>query len=504
MKREEMFEVLNGIDEKYLNEADGFALRKRRRSAQIIRIVLPIAASLALMTILTLGALPFLTGDHLPAGTGDELHPPLSLLPLPNDPPPQYSENIVYQKYEDHAVIIQFQGNGQVAEVPKELGKLPVTKVELPQDQPLNYDVIHFNGSRLESLTLPSGHDLTLEIGKDVEVINPSALHNTSLSSVKVHKDNALYASFGGILYSSDFKTLIACPAGLHAEKLYFGEQNPVKGESNAPLGALAPQTTVIADEAFKNCTHLVDVDVRDGVLSIGRAAFEGCTALRSLSLPQSLQTVGKDALKGCEHLGYLHYPASNASFRKLSLVLPLGCQVYFPLPESDPALDSEALVALFEKAEGHIAWFSTFHMIPCDSAGAVDGYFPVALQGVSTMAELKALLEESFDKELVDSILAYDSQSEKPYFKELDGKLYVKPRDISMAYDDGERQYSFIKNADGTITVRVRVTVPDTVACICSDTTYLLCYTEEGYRFTERFPLPVECWYPLYLIESY
>ena len=503
MKREEMFEVLGGIDEKYLTEAESYAHRRKHRSARILRIVLPLAAAIALLAVAVTAALPYLTGDGLPTGTNQGVNPPLSFPPALDEPPPQYSEGIVYQKYEDHAVIIQLQGNGQVAEVPEELGDLPVTKVELPKNEPISYNVISFNGKSLESLTLPSGHDLTLEIGKDVNKINPAALHGTSLAAIHVHRDNATYASLGGILYSSDFSTLLACPAGLKAEKLYFGDKNAERGDKNAPVGQLALQATHIADGAFKGCHQIVDVCLREGILSLGKGAFEGCTALRSLSLPLSLQTAGKDALSGCAHLGYLYHPNAS-SFKKLSLSLPLGCQVYYPLPESDPSLDVTALIALFEKAEEQLAWFSSFHMIPCDSAGAVKGYYPVALEGVSTLEELRARLKESFDGALVDSILAYDGQSESPRFKEIDGKLYVKSVDISKGYDDGERQYFFIKNADGTITVRVRVTVPDTVARICSDTTYLLCYTEEGYRFTERFPLPVECWYPLYLIESY
>lgn len=503
MKREEMFEALGGIDERFLTEADSYASRRKKRTARILRTLLPVAASIALLTIAVTAILPHFTDKTLPTGTDQDVNPPLSLPPALDEPPPQYSEGIVYQKYEDHAVIIQLQGNGQVAEVPEELGDLPVTKVELPENDPINYNVISFNGKRLESLTLPAGHDLVLEIGKDVSAINPAALHDASLTAVSVHKDNPIYSSFCGILYSSDFSTLLACPAGLKAEKLHFGAQNAVKGDKTDSVGLLAAQTVIIGDGAFKNCTALVDLTIKEGVKWVGKNAFEGCVALRSLSLPLSLQTISQDALKGCEHLGFLYHPNAGA-FKKLSLSLPLGCQVYYPLPESDPSLDETALIALFEKAEEQLAWFSSFHMIPCDSAGAVKGYYPVALEGVSTMAELKVRLKESFDGALVDSILAYDGQSESPRFKEIDGKLYVKPVDISKGYDDGERQYSFIKNADGTITVRVRVTVPDTVARICSDTTYLLCYTEEGYRFTERFPLPVECWYPLYLIESY
>lgn len=50
----------------------------------------------------------------------------------------------------------------------------------------------------------------------------------------------------------------------------------------------------------FALCTSLVDVDMSDGVTTIGGRAFNGCTSLALTSLPNGLTTIGLQAFQSC------------------------------------------------------------------------------------------------------------------------------------------------------------------------------------------------------------
>jgi hypothetical protein len=498
MNREDMFSALGGIDDQYLLEACSFEVRQRKKRARILQMILPAAALMAVLFSLLL-TLPLLTrsgeSPFLPSKDGVEENP----LPSPDAPPPVYSEGLVYEKYEDHAVIVQLQGDGKVAKIPQFLDNLPVTKVELSEGTvPQNYTVISFNGETLEALTLPKNKEMTLELGKNVTHINPVALLNASLTAVTVNESNPVYASFMGILYSKDLSVLIACPSGLKATKLtnegLFAEEHHVR---------IPEETRTIADRAFKGNRNLIDVTLPEGIVSIGASAFESCAALRSATLPLSLENVSRNAFEKAPDLGYLHYAGTAEQLSALDTVLPIGCQVYYPLPKTDPYFESNTFIRFFMEAEEGMALFSPFHFLPCDWGIEVDGYYPVTDEDISTLEDLRTHLLKYFDKELVDSVLEKDAQSEEPIFIEIDGALYMMPPDPSVSYADGQRQYSFAENEDGSISVTVRVNVPGTVANICVDCTYLISFTEEGYCFAESFVLPIEKWYPLYLVNA-
>ena len=90
-----------------------------------------------------------------------------------------------------------------------------------------------------------------------------------------------------------------------------------------APAGAetfdLPEGTTVIEDEAFRNCVTLTgDLYIPDGVEEIGAYAFAGCTGLNGrLRLPQTLRTIGAHAFDGCAGLSGAVCISPNTVFDK-------------------------------------------------------------------------------------------------------------------------------------------------------------------------------------------
>jgi len=51
---------------------------------------------------------------------------------------------------------------------------------------------------------------------------------------------------------------------------------------------------TSIAYQAFKNCVSLADIELPNGLVTLGEYAFYGCTSLTQITIPKTLTTVTK------------------------------------------------------------------------------------------------------------------------------------------------------------------------------------------------------------------
>lgn len=74
------------------------------------------------------------------------------------------------------------------------------------------------------------------------------------------------------------------------------------------------PNTTVIADYAFSECTNMTEIELPDSLLSIGDSAFYECSSLRSLTIPDSVIHI--------EELQIVDYSALDKSESKLQSVV--------------------------------------------------------------------------------------------------------------------------------------------------------------------------------------
>ena len=59
----------------------------------------------------------------------------------------------------------------------------------------------------------------------------------------------------------------------------------------------------------FKNCTHLREINLPDGVASIGDSAFYGCTNLALTVLPDGITSIGGSAFRNCTNLALTVLP---------------------------------------------------------------------------------------------------------------------------------------------------------------------------------------------------
>ncbi len=522
MKREEMYKILGDIDSKYLDEAWDTA-KKRKTHAVFLRL-LPAAALVAIVCVTLLAVLPFM---RAPAGTLEPPVPPLSPDSFVGSPLEGKFKDISYVKYEDHATVTEYLGSSSVIEIPSEIGGVPVTEVELCDDmlngEPVNVE-IRIDSSNLAILSLSSNYRVVLKIGKNVTELNTSLLHCQEVISVEVDGENAVYASVDGILYSKDLKNLIACPSGrkiqaVLSENSYDGEMSEIEknhSRSNSSGGLweqpgvknsvefnrafLPSELKNVEGNAFLDCTNLKSIILPEGVKDIAPNAFARCRNLRELYLPGTLSNASPDILRDCTGLMYLRTSLSKKDFEKLHIEIPNSAKVFTALPESgDKELEKE-IVALYEQAEKLVSWFSEFNNIPCDETNIHGEYRMVTDDRVHSIEDLKKLLSLCF-AENFESLFDLGN-AEKPLFQEYDGNLYVFFKESPVKYNDGQRLYS-LKETENGLELTVRTTVNCGTTSVTVDCFYTLTETENGYRFLSPFTLPVQAWYPFYLVES-
>lgn len=157
-------------------------------------------------------------------------------------------------------------------------GSTGVTDVAIPKSM-TEISSEAFAGSRLESITIPSG-------AKKIESGTFSGCH--WLKSVKIPKsvteigDNAFF----------DCRALesITIPSGV----AFIGD----KAFSKTALRSISLPKTVksVGNEAFYNCASLKKVTLKSGLRGIGEEAF-GRTGIKSITVPKTVTIIGRHAL---------------------------------------------------------------------------------------------------------------------------------------------------------------------------------------------------------------
>ncbi len=115
-----------------------------------------------------------------------------------------------------------------------------------------------------------------------------------SLTEISVGKDNNVYKSIDGNLYTKDGKTLLQYAVAKSEEKF-----------------TIPGSVTNIGRNAFYGCHTLTEIEITDNVTNIEEHAFDACDRLTSITLPRSVTVIGKRAFSGCSRLKNLTIPDS-------------------------------------------------------------------------------------------------------------------------------------------------------------------------------------------------
>ena len=183
-----------------------------------------------------------------------------------------------------------------------------LTSITIP-DSVTSINNYTFHGcASLTSITIPDS----------VTSIAAYAFNNcASLVNIEVDKNNAIYKSIDGHLYSKDGKTLTRYAMG--KQDISFTIPNSVttinagafRNCTNLRSITIADSVTSIGIVAFGGCTNLTSVTIGNSVTFIDYGAFQDCTALTSIEIPDSVTTIGIYAFSNCTSLTSITIPYS-------------------------------------------------------------------------------------------------------------------------------------------------------------------------------------------------
>ncbi len=109
-----------------------------------------------------------------------------------------------------------------------------------------------------------------------------------------------------------------------HCEKLIQRENGAeyvnqwlIGYDANATTVVLRDNTTIIADQALKNCNAYINGTLPASLIYVGALAFESCTKLQSLTISSSLAVIGESAFRRCFNLKSVELPATLTEIKK-------------------------------------------------------------------------------------------------------------------------------------------------------------------------------------------
>ena len=141
-----------------------------------------------------------------------------------------------------------------------------------------------------------------------------------SLTSIVVDKNNAIYQSIDGNLYSKNGKILVAYASGKNDTSFTIPNSVTSIGEGTfAGCTSLTNVTipnsvTSIGESVFARCTSLTNITIPNSVTSIGGWAFQDCSSLTSITIPDNVTSIGEYAFSLCPSLTSITIPDSVTS----------------------------------------------------------------------------------------------------------------------------------------------------------------------------------------------
>jgi len=97
---------------------------------------------------------------------------------------------------------------------------------------------------------------------------------------------------------------------GTDLQRLYFSDPQPALGN------VFLPSTlTEIAAEAFKGCGNITNINLLEGLLTIGDYAFSFCTGLSTITIPSSVTYIGKNPFLGCSENLVITFAPGNTHY---------------------------------------------------------------------------------------------------------------------------------------------------------------------------------------------
>lgn len=225
------------------------------------------------------------------------------------------------------ASVYQYEGTESEIVIPDMIDSYPVTqvgngafyscstvvKVTLPSSITQIREMAFANCTGLTTLVLPEGiksieynafnganNLATITLPASVDDVSGSAFSGSGLKEILVNANNQTYISENGVLYNKAKTTLIRYPE-----------------QKQGNTFAVPDTVTKIGEEAFRNCSNLISIQLPKSLTTIQNNAFYGCRYLKNITLPSGLTTLGLGAFSNCTSLTEIQIPSGIATIDK-------------------------------------------------------------------------------------------------------------------------------------------------------------------------------------------
>ena len=104
-----------------------------------------------------------------------------------------------------------------------------------------------------------------------------------------------------GLSSNKEYSLFFNCPLdSVYISRKISFALSPFQNNATLRSSVITGEEEKISSKEFFGCTNLQEVQIGNGVTSIGDWAFSGCSSLKSLSFGTQLKTIGKEAFSDC------------------------------------------------------------------------------------------------------------------------------------------------------------------------------------------------------------
>ena len=138
-----------------------------------------------------------------------------------------------------------------------------------------------------------------------------------NLTEIIFSKDNNVYQSIDGIVYSKDGTVLIYCPCKTKVQELTIPEGVEIIGyeafRNNTSVTKVTMPSTLTKVEsfAFDNASGLVYLDFNDAAATLNQSSFGNCSSLTTVDFKNKFKSIGLTSFANCDSLVEIDIPAS-------------------------------------------------------------------------------------------------------------------------------------------------------------------------------------------------
>ena len=244
----------------------------------------------------------------------------------------------------------------------------------------------------------------------------------TSLASITVSEQNAVYSSKDGALYDKNQTVLYCVPRKWAGTE--FSVPSSVASIANFAFVycngltsiKIPASVTTIGYAAFGDCTSLASIEIPASVTSIGMQTFQNCTSLISIELPSSLTNLENMVFSGCTGLTSITIPASVTSINAYAFENCTSLtSIEIPASVTDIGNDAFTGCSSLEAIKLSPSMTHLYNIFSgCSSLKTIE--LPSSL-----------ISYDPFAFESCNNLVAINISEDNPYYSSFDGVLYDK-----------------------------------------------------------------------------